>query len=232
MSNELRLTVADNFVCILEDNRPETRRDREEWEIRCTWDRQFRYDLRGQWARDTSRHVVVGKGLPPLQRHASEWVRDWVRVIAALHHAIEKVEKPLLDGIRDHATDGPHQSSSHLFPSSLFCFLVLANQLCCCGYSLPTLLETKPPFWQLPTEPAVRSPDPGFQPQCQNEKSSWFDNPRLQKQRCLICTPNWCWQLHRQSELITEANEQGDVSVTKSVKVNCNIFIRELEGYH
>ena len=37
-------------------------------------------------------------------------------------------------------------SSSHLFPSSLFCFLVLANQLSRCGYFLPTLLETKPPF--------------------------------------------------------------------------------------
>ena len=39
-----------------------------------------------------------------------------------------------------------YQLSSHLFPSSLFCFLVLANQLSRCGYSLPTLLETKPPF--------------------------------------------------------------------------------------
>jgi len=36
--------------------------------------------------------VVVGKRLPPLQSHAFEWVRDWVRVIAALHHAIDKVE--------------------------------------------------------------------------------------------------------------------------------------------
>jgi len=35
---------------------------------------------------------VVGKRLPPLQSHAIEWVRDWVRVIAALHHAIDKVE--------------------------------------------------------------------------------------------------------------------------------------------
>ena len=69
----------------------------------------------------------MGKRLPPLQSHAFEWVRDWVRVIAALHHAIDKVEKPSLDGIRDnHDPDRPitHQSSSHLFPSSLFCFLV------------------------------------------------------------------------------------------------------------
>ena len=36
--------------------------------------------------------VVVRKRLPPLQSHAFEWVRDWVRVIAALHHAIDKVE--------------------------------------------------------------------------------------------------------------------------------------------
>jgi len=33
---------------------------------------------------------VVGKRLSPLQSHAIEWVRDWVRVIAALHHAIDK----------------------------------------------------------------------------------------------------------------------------------------------
>jgi hypothetical protein len=45
---------------------------------------------------------VVGKRLPPLQSHAFEWARDWVRVIAALHHAIDKVEKPSLDGIRHH----------------------------------------------------------------------------------------------------------------------------------
>jgi hypothetical protein len=41
--------------------------------------------------------IVVGKRLPPLQSHAFESVRDWVRVIAALHHAIDKVENPLLD---------------------------------------------------------------------------------------------------------------------------------------
>jgi len=33
---------------------------------------------------------VVGKRLSPLQSHAIEWVHDWVRVIAALHHAIDK----------------------------------------------------------------------------------------------------------------------------------------------
>jgi hypothetical protein len=28
---------------------------------------------------------VVGKRFPPLQSHVFEWVRDWVRVVAALH---------------------------------------------------------------------------------------------------------------------------------------------------
>jgi hypothetical protein len=42
---------------------------------------------------------VVGQLLPPLQSHAFEWARDWLRVFAALHHAIDKVEKPSLDGI-------------------------------------------------------------------------------------------------------------------------------------
>jgi hypothetical protein len=68
--------------------------------------------------------VVVGKRLPPLQSHAIEWARDWVRVIAALHHAIDKVEKPSLDGIGDDHDPETYQSSSHLFPSSLLCFLV------------------------------------------------------------------------------------------------------------
>jgi len=44
--------------------------------------------------------AVVRKRLPPLQSHAFEWVHDWVRVIAALRHAIGKVEKPSLDDIR------------------------------------------------------------------------------------------------------------------------------------
>jgi len=37
-------------------------------------------------------------------------------------------------------------SSSRLFSSSLFCFLVLANQLSRCGYSLHMVLEMKSPF--------------------------------------------------------------------------------------
>jgi hypothetical protein len=78
-----------------------------------------------------------------------ECVHDWVGVIAALHHAIDKVEKPSLDGIgHDNPEPSPftYQSSSHLFPSSHFGFLVPAKQLSGCGYSLPMLLETKPPF--------------------------------------------------------------------------------------
>jgi len=110
--------------------------------------------------------VVVGKRLPPLQTHAFEWVRDWVRVIPALHHAINKVENPSLDGIRGHHdSERPHQSSSHLFPSSLFCFLVLANQLSRFGYCIPTLLETIRPFSKLPMDAAARSPAPGIPPQ-------------------------------------------------------------------
>ena len=67
---------------------------------------------------------VVGKRLPPLQSHAFEWVRDWVRVIAALHHAIDKVEKPSLDGIRDdHDTETPHQSRTN---HHLISFLLLS----------------------------------------------------------------------------------------------------------
>jgi hypothetical protein len=65
---------------------------------------------------------VVGKRLPPLQSHAFEWVRDWVRVIAALHHAIDKVEKHSVDGIRHHdsQTDAPIIISSLSFFSLLF----------------------------------------------------------------------------------------------------------------
>jgi len=42
---------------------------------------------------------VVGKLLQPLQSHAFEWARNWVSVIAALHHTIDKVEYPSLKGI-------------------------------------------------------------------------------------------------------------------------------------
>ena len=66
---------------------------------------------------------VVGKRLPPVSSHAFEWVRGWVRVIAALHHAINKVEKPLLDGIRHHNSDRDlthHHLMSFLPPCFVF----------------------------------------------------------------------------------------------------------------
>jgi hypothetical protein len=53
---------------------------------------------------------VVGKQLPPLQTDEFEWVRDLVGVIVAVYHAIDKVEKLTLDGIRHHDRDltNPH----------------------------------------------------------------------------------------------------------------------------
>ena len=82
---------------------------------------------------------MVGKRLPPLKSHAFEWVRDWVRGIAALHQAIDKFEKPSLDGIRDNP-DRPitYQSSSHLFHSSLFDLLVSSQST--------ILLRLLPPY--------------------------------------------------------------------------------------
>ena len=64
---------------------------------------------------------MVGKRLPPLQSHAFEWVRDWVRAIAALHHAIDKVEKPSLDRFRD-----DHHSARDRTNHHLICFLLLS----------------------------------------------------------------------------------------------------------
>jgi len=67
--------------------------------------------------------VVVGKRLPPLQSHAIEWARGWVRVIAALHHTIDKVEKHSLDGIRHHERSRPHESRTN---HHLISFLLLS----------------------------------------------------------------------------------------------------------
>jgi hypothetical protein len=47
---------------------------------------------------------VVGKRLLSLQSHTGGFKRDWVRIIGALHHAIDKVEKPSLD----HHSERPH----------------------------------------------------------------------------------------------------------------------------
>jgi hypothetical protein len=70
---------------------------------------------------------VVGKWLPPLQSHAIEWARGWVGVIAALHHAIDKVEKPSLDGIRDNDPDLQHHVPIIISSLSFFCLLYLSS---------------------------------------------------------------------------------------------------------
>ena len=63
---------------------------------------------------------MVGKLLPPPQSHTCEWVRDQVGVIAALHHAIDKVEEPSLAGIQT----PPFKQTSPIVNSSLsFLFL-------------------------------------------------------------------------------------------------------------
>jgi hypothetical protein len=82
--------------------------------------------------------IVVGKRLPPLPRYTFELVRDCVWVIAALPNAISQVEYASLDGIRHHYSDRPHQSSSHLCPSSLYCFLVSRQST--------TSLQLRPPY--------------------------------------------------------------------------------------
>jgi len=63
---------------------------------------------------------VMGKQLPPLQTHAFEWVLDWVTLIPALHHAIDKVEKRLVDGIRHLTNHVPIIISSLSFFSIVF----------------------------------------------------------------------------------------------------------------
>ena len=62
----------------------------------------------------------MGKQLPPLQTHAFEWVLDWVTLIPALHHAIDKVEKRLVDGIRHLTNHVPIIISSLSFFSIVF----------------------------------------------------------------------------------------------------------------
>jgi len=65
---------------------------------------------------------MAGKRLPPLQSHAFEWVCDWVRAITALHHAIDKVKKPSLDGIRD-TTIQTDLTNHHLISFLLLSFV-------------------------------------------------------------------------------------------------------------
>jgi len=119
--------------------------------------------------------VAVGQRLPRLQSHTFEWVCDWVSIIAALHHAIYKVEEPSLDGIWHHHSDRPHQSSTNGFPS---CFLVSSQST--------ILLRLLPPYTPRNETSIfvgsygsyhVWSPHPGFPP------------PRLSN--VSISPPNW-----------------------------------------
>jgi len=112
---------------------------------------------------------VVGKRLPLPQIHAiewvREWVRDWVRVIAALHHTIDKVEKPSLDGIRHHDPD-----TVPIIISSLSFFSLLFLSPSQSTISLRLLPPYAPRnetsiFVASYGSYSVRSPDPGFPPQ-------------------------------------------------------------------
>jgi len=106
--------------------------------------------------------VVLGKRLPPLQSHAFEWVRDWVRVIAARHHAIDTVEKPSVDGIRNY---DPETVPIIISSLSFFSLLFLSPS------QSTILLRLLPPY--APRNETsicvasygsyrVRSPDPGI----------------------------------------------------------------------
>jgi len=105
---------------------------------------------------------VVGKRLPPLHSHAFEWVRDWVRVIAALHHAIDKVEKPSLD-------HDPETNHVPIIISSLFFFSLLFLSSSQSAISLRLLPPYAPRnetsiFVASYGSYRVRSPDAGFPP--------------------------------------------------------------------
>jgi hypothetical protein len=78
--------------------------------------------LRTRWLRRS----CGGKMAPTTTKPRIEWVRGRVRIIARVHHAIDKVEKPSLDGIRDnHDPDRPHQSCTnhHLISFFLLSFV-------------------------------------------------------------------------------------------------------------
>ena len=109
---------------------------------------------------------MVGKRLPPLHSHAFEWVRDWVRVIAALHYAIDKIEKPSLDGIRHHDPETYHIP---IIISSLSFFSLLILSPSQSTISLRLLPPYSPRnetsiLLASNRRGSVRSPDPGFPP--------------------------------------------------------------------
>jgi hypothetical protein len=109
---------------------------------------------------------VVGKRLPPLQSHAFEWVRDLVRVIAALHHAIDKVEIPSLDGIRHHDTD-QSRTNHHLISFLLVSLFLSSSQSTISLRLLPPYAPRNETsiFVASYGSCSARSPDPGFPPQ-------------------------------------------------------------------
>jgi hypothetical protein len=65
MPIELIMAVTDNVVFILEANRPETRRNSEEWETIPTWNRNVLFHSWARWARATSRHLST--------RNSADW---------------------------------------------------------------------------------------------------------------------------------------------------------------
>ena len=113
---------------------------------------------------------MVGKRLPPLQSHAFEWARDWVRVIAALHHAIDRVETPSLDGIRHHDPDRDLTNHVPIIISSLSFFSLLFLSSSQSTISL-LLLPPYAPRYETSIFVAsygscsAQSLDPGFPPQ-------------------------------------------------------------------
>ena len=68
---------------------------------------------------------MVGKRFPRQQSDALECARDRVRFIMALHHAIDKIEKPLLGGIRHHDSEPDLTNHVPIIISSLSFFAVL-----------------------------------------------------------------------------------------------------------
>ena len=127
---------------------------------RCIWrPRSYNSEMH-------SEAVVVGKRLPPLQSHAIEWARDWVRVIAALHHAIDKVEKPSLDGIRHHDSDLTNHVPIIISSLSFSVLFLSSSQSTISLRLLPPYAPRNETsiFVASYGRSRVRSPDPGFPP--------------------------------------------------------------------
>jgi hypothetical protein len=104
-----------------------------------------------------------GKTAPTTTSHAFEWVRVWVRVIAARHHVIDKVENFSLDGIRDLTNHVPIINSSLSFFSLLF---LSSSQSTISLRLLPPYAPRKETSNLVASYSSyrVRSPDPGYLP--------------------------------------------------------------------